>query len=163
MLPTRPNVWMQYVFWNFTTVISPQGITDNKMEYFWKYLNCLYILPQNMSSCFQIIVSNTGFSKHHSWHSSVCSLNFYHTNCVTCFEVTVLSVMYALQCTHCTGSLLLEAMSGGSYRAGALLSYSRSSLAVGDSQPLPLAPTTIIITSLWDTQPLLLSAHATIF
>jgi len=64
-----------------------------------------------------------------------------------------MSIMYALQCTHCTDNLtvhwlLFEAMSGGSYRVDALLSYSRQSLAVGACQPQPLAPPTIIITSL---------------
>lgn len=61
-------------------------------------------------------------------------------NYMTCFEVMALSITYALQCTHCINNLLLEAMSGGNYRVGALRLYSRPSLAVGASQPLPLAP-----------------------
>jgi len=154
------------MYFKISLVIYPQGITDNKMQYFWKISELpLYFTPKHV----RLFPKNNikyrllQTSLLNSWHSSVCSLDFYHKKGVTCFEVTVLSIMYALQCTHCTGSLLLEAMSGGSYHVGALLSYSRSSLAVGVSQPLPLAPTTIIITSLWDTQPLLLSAHATIF
>lgn len=88
------------------------------------------------------------YSKATFKHSSVCSFDFYYKNYMTCFEVMVLSIMYALQCIQCTDNLLLEAMSGGSYRVGALRSYSRPSLAVGASQPLPLAPPTIIITNL---------------
>lgn len=88
------------------------------------------------------------YSKATFKQSFVCNFDFYHKNYMTCFEVMVLSIMYALQCTHCTDNLLLEAMSGGNYRVCALLSYSRPSLAVGASQPLPLAPPTIIITSL---------------
>ena len=45
------------------------------MKYFWKYLNCLYILPQNMSICFKRISSNTGYSKHQCYIQQTLPLN----------------------------------------------------------------------------------------
>ena len=74
------------------------------MQYFWKYLNCLYILPQNMSSCFQRISSNTRYSKHQCWiHDTVLSEAWTFTMRImydlfwgNCFVHNVCSSMHTL-------------------------------------------------------------------